>query len=322
MHNQAHGAVANRIIEVEPSIVESFLGRIEDPVKARNADLNIINDPAFRILMVVRLNPKISENVKKHSNSDNRGIGLENLSTENGNQRIPIGNSNSSVELLTQIMNEFEGTEVQTFSTKKLISFRFASSALSCAQRLVHIFNSETLTSSDPNGIKIGLSSGLPFEQDEGLFKETIEHAERLCAAVEGRIVITSDLKDLYASENQNTGFLPQDVRTLSPREEHFLNSLMDFLENSYGRADLKVEHFSTNLGLSKAQLYRKVKGLTGKSLNTFVKEYRLDKALHLLLKKSGNISEVAFDTGFNSPAYFSKCFSQAYQILPSKLAR
>ena len=52
MHSHAHGGIPNTIIEVDPSIVDSFLGRIEDPVKAQNSNLNIINDPAFRILMV------------------------------------------------------------------------------------------------------------------------------------------------------------------------------------------------------------------------------------------------------------------------------
>src|SRR6476660_5491295 len=55
MHNKAHGQVAHRVIEVDPSIVESFLGRIEDPKKAQNTELNIINDPAFRTLMVIDL---------------------------------------------------------------------------------------------------------------------------------------------------------------------------------------------------------------------------------------------------------------------------
>src|SRR5258705_4606082 len=55
MHNKAHGHVPNSIIEVEASIVESFLGRIEDPKKAKNTVLNIINDPAFRTIMVISL---------------------------------------------------------------------------------------------------------------------------------------------------------------------------------------------------------------------------------------------------------------------------
>src|ERR1700712_5614561 len=53
MHDKAHGQVPASIIEVETSIVESFLGRIQDPEKARDTGLNIINDPAFRTIMVI-----------------------------------------------------------------------------------------------------------------------------------------------------------------------------------------------------------------------------------------------------------------------------
>ena len=55
MHDKAHGQVPHSIIEVETSIVESFLGRIQDPEKARNKGLNIIDDPAFRTIMVISL---------------------------------------------------------------------------------------------------------------------------------------------------------------------------------------------------------------------------------------------------------------------------
>src|SRR5690554_2456748 len=54
MHNHAHGSVPHRIIEVDAAIVESFLGRIEDPKKSRKTELNIINDPAFRSIMVIK----------------------------------------------------------------------------------------------------------------------------------------------------------------------------------------------------------------------------------------------------------------------------
>lgn len=50
MHKKAHGNVPHQIIEVDKTIIESFLGRIEDPEKALNTDLNIINDPAFRTI--------------------------------------------------------------------------------------------------------------------------------------------------------------------------------------------------------------------------------------------------------------------------------
>ncbi len=55
MHKHAHGEVPHTIIEVDPGIVESFLGRIADPEKAQNTELNIINDPAFRTIMIISI---------------------------------------------------------------------------------------------------------------------------------------------------------------------------------------------------------------------------------------------------------------------------
>ena len=81
----------------------------------------------------------------------------------------------------------------------------------------------------------------------------------------------------------------------------------------------LNIDDFSHYLGLSKSGLYRKLMAITAKSPSTFLKEYRLCQALELLNKKYMNISEVAFETGFNSPAYFSKCFQETFHVLPSE---
>ena len=59
---------------------------------------------------------------------------------------------------------------------------------------------------------------------------------------------------------------------------------------------------------------------LVGKSPNIFLRDYRLDKAVVLLEKGNGNISEVAYQTGFSSPAYFSKCFHKKFGIRPSNI--
>ena len=93
----------------------------------------------------------------------------------------------------------------------------------------------------------------------------------------------------------------------------------MDYIEYCWNKPNFNVDSFSKDLGYSKTQLYRKLKHLTGKSSNNFLRDFRLDKALSLLHKSYGNISEIAYETGFNSPAYFSKCFYDKYGILPSK---
>jgi AraC-like DNA-binding protein len=79
------------------------------------------------------------------------------------------------------------------------------------------------------------------------------------------------------------------------------------------------VDDFCKPVGYSKSQLYRKIISLTGKSPNTFIKEYRLNEALALLNRHNANISGIAYETGFSSPSYFTKCFQKKYGNLPSE---
>ncbi len=82
--------------------------------------------------------------------------------------------------------------------------------------------------------------------------------------------------------------------------------------------SELKLDDFVKPVGCSKSQLYRNMISLTGKAPNTFIKEYRLKAALKLLRKNSGNVSEIAFQTGFSSPSYFTKCFKEMFGVLPA----
>ena len=93
----------------------------------------------------------------------------------------------------------------------------------------------------------------------------------------------------------------------------------MEFVEKIWHKPVFNVFDFSKALNYSKSQIFRKLINLTGKSPNTFIRDYRLNKALKLLHDQKGNISEIAFETGFNSLAYFSKCFKTKFGLLPSK---
>ena len=139
-----------------------------------------------------------------------------------------------------------------------------------------------------------------------------------MCAVVKGEIIVSSEVKALYNSENTNALIDGESRLVLTQEDERFLTLLMDYTESAWSNTNLKVDDFSKPVGYSKSQLYRKMILLTGKSPNTFLKEYRLNEALLLLNKSTRNISEVAFETGFSSPSYFSKCFQKRYGHLPS----
>lgn len=290
LHSGAHGDVPLRIIEVNDTIVESFLGRIEDPEKSQNSDLNIINDPAFRIIMVLK---------------------AEKTSFEKPGGRI----LQSVFDEFDAIVGRFEGSIVQHKKGAFLISFVSTKNALDAALEVSKKFNSKEDASLKLN---IGLSAGLPVTKNEGLFEETIKVADRLCDIANDGIVITSEVKDLYESENLNIPINTKFIRALKSSDEQFLMRLGNFMEKKWSDPTLHVDDFCTNLGYSQSQLYRKMSSIVNKSTNGYVKDFRLAKALKLMNKKDKNISEIAFESGFNSIAYFSKCFKNKYQILPS----
>jgi|TARA_R110000796_G_scaffold71123_2_gene161286 AraC-like DNA-binding protein len=298
MHNHAHGEVPHRIIEVESSIVESFLGRIEDPEKSQKTELNIINDPAFRTIMVIGLRK------------------LSFLGSDPKHMNRELGNCN---KYILGSVEKFLGRVVRQKSGYFLVSFNSVTNAVLCSQEIHSHHNDSSKKFNKDFQLSIGLNAGVPVTEKDSIFEDTIKLAERFCELVLGKIVISPEVKDLYESENLNVKLSHKNIKTLSVGEEKFINLLMDYTEKEWTNAAFNSNDFSKNMGFSKSQLYRKMIGLTGKSPNSFIKDYRLEKALQLLDKKAKNISEVAFGTGFNSPAYFSKCFMDSFGVLPSK---
>jgi AraC-like DNA-binding protein len=298
MHNHAHGELPHSIIEVNKNIVESFLGRIEDPEKSQNTELNIINDPAFRVIMLIETSDYL------HRLESNQFS----LFTQKFHNSV------------TKSFKQFEGSIVKQDNHSYLVSFVSVSDAISCALKIQYNFKYiSTKTDASMRKLNIGISSGVPVTSKDSFFEETIELSKRLCEIVEGEITTTSEVKSLYESENRNEFINKEHIRTINLKEEKFLTELMDFVETIWNKPDFNVNDFSTKLGLSKSQLNRKLKNLTGKSPNSFMVSYRLQKALKALHDQKGNISEIAFETGFNSPAYFSTCFTNKFGILPSK---
>jgi len=167
--------------------------------------------------------------------------------------------------------------------------------------------------------IKIALSAGVPVSDEKNLFEEAIVLATRMCDIVNAQLVISNEVKELYESENRLLIINHKLIKTLEPSEEIFLIKLMNYVEQEWNASSFNVNNFSSGLGYSKSQFYRKLIKLTGMSPNNFMREFRLQKALELLHKQRSNISEIAYESGFNSPAYFSKCFMEKFGILPSK---
>tara|TARA_R110002049_G_scaffold21057_6_gene77556 strand:+ start:5318 stop:6406 length:1089 start_codon:yes stop_codon:yes gene_type:complete len=299
LHEKAHGAVPQQIIEVNDTIVESFLGRIVDPEKSQNTKLNIINDPAFRTLMVVTMK-------KKSLRKD----GYETLNAA-------IRGYNKSI---THIISKQKGRVVKEKSNTYLMSFDTVTNAINSALEIKKIFN--CLITPDLQ-FQIGISAGIPVTNKESIFEDTIKKANYLCYISKEKITVSKEVKDLYESENRQIKLDENNVlNSLNLEKEKFLIQLVEYIEKVWTNSNITVTDFYKDLGYSKSKLYRTMIPLIGESPNNFLKNYRLSKALELLDRKTLNISEIAYQTGFSSPTYFSKCFNEVYGILPSNYKR
>lgn len=109
---------------------------------------------------------------------------------------------------------------------------------------------------------------------------------------------------------------------TVAPVNETFIKELQGVIEENLSNPVFSVAALCKKLCVSSATLYRKVFYLTGKSPQMFIRSYRLEKARQLLKANLGNVTEVCFKVGFTSTAYFTKCFKEKYNQLPSTLAR
>ena len=102
--------------------------------------------------------------------------------------------------------------------------------------------------------------------------------------------------------------------------DEKFLNKSLEIVEKHLSEEAFTIEEFGIEIGMSRQQLNRKIKALTGKTASLYVRSIRLLKAKSMIETKNGNISEIAYSVGFSSPAYFSACFKEEFGYPPSNL--
>ncbi|HEX5170586.1 MAG TPA: nickel-binding protein [Cyclobacteriaceae bacterium] len=294
MHKEAHGDVPTRIIEVDASLVESFLGRIEDP----DTELSIINEAAFRVIMVVDL-----KKVTLPKNS---------LAT----LHAPVKNFCNEV---ADILYAYRGSTVEKTDYHFLVSFKSVSSAAKAAFEISGMFRKLSAHFTNERIVlKMGISAGVPVTKKKLLFEDAVKLAKRMCEVIKGEMIMSAEVNYLYKEENADLPYKKKELISLTPDDEKFLTGLMDYIESAWNNSNFSVANLNKPLGCSKSKLYRKILSLTGKSPSTFIKDYRLQEALKLLEKNAGNVSEIAFETGFSSPSYFSKCFREKYGCFPS----
>ena len=163
-----------------------------------------------------------------------------------------------------------------------------------------------TAKSGDKNEIK-GLKTGA----DDYITKPF--NSEKLKIRVANLLEQRRQLQKKYSSSFELNQI------TIDGPDEKFLKKLKDVLNEHISNPEFNAQHLSEKMYMSRMQLHRKLKALTGLSTTEFIRLERLNLAKNLLLQNNSTIAEIAYSVGFNTPSYFIKCFKETFKYTPSE---
>jgi signal transduction histidine kinase/AraC-like DNA-binding protein/ligand-binding sensor domain-containing protein len=138
---------------------------------------------------------------------------------------------------------------------------------------------------------------------------------EILLARIKNILFLRHTLRQKF----RNKEVLQPDEEKVLSMDTAFLKKIKSILEKNYSNPQFNVEELSSQIGISSRHLLHKLKNLVGISPVEYIKIFRLEKAAYLLSGKKGNVSDIAYDTGFNDTSYFGKCFSKHFGMSPSE---
>jgi len=153
-------------------------------------------------------------------------------------------------------------------------------------------------------GFESGADAYIPKPFNEQLLKIRVR-----------KIIENREKVKQYFQQNLTFGERKESVAEI---DKTFIAKFRKVVEANLIDSDLNVDEIGKSLGLSRVQLYRKIKSLTNFAPNELVRTIRLKAAEQLILNSGKNISEIAYDTGFSSPSYFSKCFKEYFNESPT----
>ena len=156
--------------------------------------------------------------------------------------------------------------------------------------------------------------------------------AELLLARIDNLLKSRRQLKNLWGAETAAPAPAAPADRPSKPEpspepnaaniDDTFIERFKNVVEQNLADSDLSVEVIGQQLGLSRVQLYRKVKALTGTTPVDWLRKARLAKAKQILLASDLTVSEIAYKVGFTSPSYFTKCFKDEYGVVPGDMRK
>ncbi|MFN8256226.1 MAG: ATP-binding protein [Bacteroidales bacterium] len=279
------------------------------------SDSNNIPEALTTVKLIKKEIPKSTGDKVKYS-------GIQVLIVEDNEElRKFLGNTLSDLEsefLISYAADGIKGYELATKEIPDLIIMDWMMPGMNgdelCLKtrenfRTSHIPIIMLTAKADMESKLIGLNNGAdaylakPFDTNE------------LFATIENLLKQRERLKEKYGKN-----ILGVEHEVLDSVDDKFLRKIKTIIEKELTNPQLDVQFLSREMALSRSQLFRKLKALTDLTPNEYIRLYKLEKAHHRLTSGAGNVSEIAYDTGFENLSYFSKCFYEHYKIHPSEL--
>jgi AraC-like DNA-binding protein len=284
VHREAHGNMPCNVIELKGGDYKTYLG---EEGKANQFDIVENPDGTFdsgtRIFISIDL--------------------------------LPLENPSASYNIIRDAFTTFYGREISHPGDRLLAVFNSAHQATGCAATIL-----KRLKEIKKTDVQIGIGAGYPLTDKDNFFEAGVNLAHRHCdVAIDGHVFVAANVKGLSGTSFES--HKSDAFKIITVEEEKFINRLLDIIQPSLDQPDLNVDGICKQIGISRAQLYRKLVSITGMAPNNFIKELRLKKAVRLIKRNKGNIAQVAYECGFNNPSYFSTIFQRRFGILPSELS-
>lgn len=287
-HQEAHGDMPCNIIELKGGDYEVFMG---------DGKVNSFD---------------ITENIEGDFDTGHRSILVAEI--------ISLPDNGHPYKIFKDIVKRFNGREASFQTGRQKVVFNKSSQAIACAlalqQEFIPLKNQEI-------EMRIGISAGVPVTEQDSIFASAVQMADCLCDfTMEGQISISAQAAASSKVMLEESGYDVSMFKVISPSDEKVLMNFMAAVAPMLDSENIGMEKLSKRVGISKAQLYRKIKTLSGYSPNGLIQEIKLKNAFQLIGQKFGNVAEIAFASGFNSPSYFSKSFQKRFGRLPAKVLK
>ena len=274
---------------VKESIEEDYIpASAPRPEEERDSASSSIAAGHRPVALVVDDNPDMTDMLKFELESD-----FEVLTASDGNEALKMLEGASPAIILTDLMMPgMDGIE---------LCRRLKSNPATVSIPLI------ILTAKHDLGVKI---EGLTLGADDYITKPFNLDVLRLRMKRLIELTAKGATRTLIEPE-------PEAIR-ITPLDEKFIEKAMKYVSDNLDSSRLSVEDLSGHLGMSRVRLYKKIKQITGKTPIEFIRIIRLKRAAQLLRESQLNVSEIAYQTGFNNPKAFSKYFKEEFGILPS----